>query len=158
MGKKTAYIELNNTNQIGYLHNTFTQKNFSYLGITFFPCVTVTSLSEILSLKFDYFVLDIGVVNAHTEKTFFSCDTRFLVCSLSKWKAHKTKAKLENLFQQNKNYRANVTVLNNLAMKNYYFPAISHLSLCIISFPFIPNPFHLKPDVFHVFHQFLERN
>ena len=137
MGKKTAYIELNNTNQIGFLHNTFTQKNFSYLGITFFPCVTVTSLSAILSLKFDYFVLDIGIVNAHTEKSFFSCDKRFLVCSLSKWKAHKTKEKLEKLFQKNKNYMANVTVLNNLATENYHFSAISHLSLRIISFPFM---------------------
>lgn len=128
------------------------------MGITFYPCVTVTSLSQILSSNFDYFVLDIGVINAHTEKSFLRCDKRFLVCSLSKWKAQKTKEKLEKLFQQNKNYMANVTVLDNLAMKNHLFLSISNLSLHIISFPFIPNPFHLKPDVFHVFHQFLERN
>ena len=158
MGKKTAYIELNTTNQISFLHNRFTQKHFSYLGITFFPCVTVTSLSQILSLNFDYFVLDIGVINAHTEKIFFNSDTRFLVCSLSKWKVQKTREKLENLFQHNKNYMANVTVLNNLAIGKSHFLSISDLSLRIIPFPFIPNPFHLKPDVFHVFHQFLERN
>lgn len=156
MGKKTAYIELNTSNQISSLHKRHVQKPFNYLGIGIFPCVTVTSLSEILALNYDYFVLDIGVLNAYTLKDFLKCDQRFLVCSLSKWKVQKTKEKLEKFFQYNNINTAHVTVLCNLVEESKVLN-FSNLSFPIISFPFIPNPFQLKPDVFHVFHQILER-
>ena len=157
MGKRTAYIELNTTNQIGTLHKKSSHKQFSYFGITIFPCVSVTSLSEILRLNYDCFVLDIGVLNARTIKNFFDCERRFIVCSLSKWKSQKTLEKIENLFQQNQNYKANVTVLDNLSTEKSNSLSTSNLSFPVISFPFIPDPFQLKPDVFHVFHQILER-
>lgn len=157
MGKKTAYIELNTSSQISSLHKRHVQKPFNYLGIGIFPCVTVTSLSEILALNYDYFVLDIGVLNAYTLKDFLKCDQRFLVCSLSKWKVQKTKEKLEKFFQYNNINTAHVTVLCNLVEEESKVLNFSNLSFPIISFPFIPNPFQLKPDVFHVFHQILER-
>lgn len=156
MGKKTAYIELNTTNQISSLHKKRVQKTFSYLGITIFPCVTVTSLSGILALNYDYFVLDIGVLNAYTLKDFLNCDQRFLVCSFSKWKVRKTEEKLATLFQSNNIKAGHVTVLHNLMLKKEK-SKFSSLSNPIIFFPFIPNPFQLKPDVFHVFYQILER-
>ena len=123
-----------------------------------FPCVTVTSLSEVLALNYDYFVLDMGVLNAYTLKDFLKCDQRFLVCSLSKWKVEKTKEKLENLFQLNNINTAHVTVLYNLMTEkeNSKFFTFSNLSFPIIAFPFLPNPFQLKPEVFHAFHQILK--
>ena len=123
-----------------------------------FPCVTVTSLSGILALNYDYFVLDIGVLNAYTLKSFLKCDQRFLVCSLAKWKMQKTKEKLENMFQSTHMMTGQMTVLHNMMPKKEKskFFNFSDLSFPIISFPFIPNPFQLTPDVFHVFYQILK--
>ena len=124
-----------------------------------FPCVTVTSLSEIMALNYDYFVFDMGVLNSYTVKEFIKCDQRFLVCSLIKWKRGKTIEKLEQFFQSNHLETVHVTVLDNLQMnaKIIHFPASSELPFPVFSFPFIPNPFQLKPIDFRAFHQILER-
>ena len=159
MGKRTAYIELNTTNQISTLHKKRVPKPCSYLGITIFPCVTVTSLSGILALNYECFVLDIGVLNTYTIKDFLKCDQRFIVCSLSRWKIEKTREKLEELFQLNNINTVHVTVLSNLMAEKekFKFLNFSDCSFPIISFPYIPNPFQLEPVVFHLFYQILER-
>lgn len=133
-------------------------KKFSYYGIDIFPCVTVTSLSEILGLNYDFFVLDMGVLNTYTMKEFSKCELRFIVCSLSKWKRHTTKERLEKLLHQTYMDQVQVTVLNNLSMVKSAFSIHSTFTMPMISFPFIPNPFQLKPEMFYVFHQILERN
>ncbi len=133
-------------------------KNFSHYGIDIFPCITVTSLSEIICLNYDFFVLDMGVLNTYTMKEFYKCELRFIVCSLSKWKRHTTEERLEKLFHQTYMNQAQVTVLNNLSMEKSTFSIRSKFTMPIISFPYIPNPFQLKPEVFYVFHQILERN
>lgn len=157
LGKKTAYIELNTTNQIQSLSPKQNEKYFSYMGFDIFPSITVTSLWEILCLNYDYFVLDMGVLNTYTAKEFSKCEHRFLVCSLSKWKIHQTLEKVEKFCQQTYIPKEHVTVLNNLKMQKSTFALFSTLPVKVISFPFIPNPFQLKPDTFHVFHQILER-
>lgn len=158
LGKKTAYIELNTTNQIYSLNVCKKNKNFSYCGIDIFPCVSVTSLSEIIGLNYDFFVLDMGVLNTYTIKEFFKCESRFIVCSLSKWKLHINRERLEKLLHQTYTNQAQVTVLNNLSAEKSTFSIRSRLDMPIISFPYIPNPFQLKPEMFYVFHQILERN
>lgn len=132
-----------------------TGKNFSFLGIDFFPCVTVTSLSEILSKKYDYFILDMGVLNIYTAQEFSKCDKQFLVCSLCKWKKAQTKEKLNHLYNQTYIHQECVTVLDNLQVRK---SIISTLFENRIPIPFILNPFHLEPDLFRVFYQMLERN
>ena len=124
-----------------------------------FPCVTVTSLSEIIALNYDYFILDMGVLNTYTIKEFIKCDQRFLVCSLIKWKREKTIEKLEQFFSSNHLTTVHVTVLDNLQMKTKIVHVLtsSNLSFPVISFPFISNPFQLKPIDFRAFHQILER-
>lgn len=154
LGRKTAYIELNTTNQIYSLSHGRNKKSFSYLGIDFFPCVTVTSLSEILNKNYDYYILDMGVLNVYTAREFTKCDKQFLVCSLSKWKQQQTLEKLNQLFQQTCLYPGRVTILDNLqAKKSTFFSKFENR----ISIPFIPNPFQIETNLFCVFHRILER-
>lgn len=121
----------------------------------FFPCITVASLSEILCKKYDYFILDMGVLNAYTAQEFSKCDKQFLVCSLCKWKKTQTEEKLRQLYHQTYIHQECVTVLDNLQGKKST-PSI--LFDHRIPIPFISNPFHLEPDLFHVFYRMLERN
>lgn len=159
LGKKTAYIEFNTTDQIRVLStHKNTKQSFSYYGIDLFSSVDVTSLSKILGFDYEYFVLDMGVLNAHNIKDFSKCDLRFIVCSLSKWKRQKTTDKIERFFQQIYTYPARVTLLDNLSEKKSGLSVFPVFSLPTISFPYISNPFQLKPEDFRVFFQLLERN
>lgn len=154
LGRKTAYIELNTTNQIYSLFHGRNKKTFSYFGIDFFPCVTVTSLSEILNKNYDFFILDMGVLNVYTAREFSKCDKQFLVCSLSKWKKHQTMEKLNQLFQQTNLNQRRVTILDNLhSKKSTSFSMLDNR----ITIPFIPNPFQIETNLFCVFHRILER-
>lgn len=154
MGKRTAYIELNTSNQIYSLSSGRTKKKFTYHGITFFPCITVTSLPEILNKDFDYFILDFGVLNIYTAKVFAKCDKQFLVCSLAKWKEKQSLEKQKKLFEQTYLCQEQIIFLDNLqTKKSTLFSSITHR----ISIPFIQNPFHIETQLFYVFHQLLER-
>ena len=154
MGKKVAYIELNTTNQIHSLSSGKTKRSFTYSGIVFYPCVTVTSLPEILNENFDFFLLDMGILNIYTAKEFIKCDKQFLVCSLGKWKEKQTLEKLEKLFNQTNLYQEQITLLSNLQTKeSTIFSKFKNR----ISIPFIPNPFLLETHLFYVFQQLLER-
>lgn len=157
LGKKTAYVELNTTNQISFLRPHRNPNSFSYMGIDIYPCVTVTSLSEILSLNYDYFVLDMGVLNTYTLTEFLKCEQRFLVCSLCRWKAEKTTEKIEKLLYQANIHQVQVTVLDNLSARKTKSSISSAFSLPVITFPFISNPFQLKPEEFQAFSLLLER-
>ena len=154
LGRKTAYIELNLTNQISSLSNGKNLKSFSYFGIDFFPQVSVTSLKEILSKNYDFYVLDMGVLNNYTATEFAKCDKQFLVCSFSKWKKTQTLEKLKQLYQQAYICQEHVILLSNLEeIKSNRFPSSKNR----IPFPFISNPFQLEPNLFHVFDHMLGR-
>lgn len=153
LGMKTAYIELNSTNQIHTLSHTQEKPSFCYKGITFYPNVTVTSLPEILHEDCRYFILDMGVLTTHTIPEFLRCDKSFLVCSPRKWRCSIIKEKIELLFHyQQQNC---FTLIMNLSEKESTFTRFfkDYEQLC---FPFIFNPFHLEPHNFHAISQLLK--
>lgn len=153
MGMKTAYIELNSTNQIHTLSQSQGQPSFHYKGVRFYSNMTVTSLPEILHEDYRYFVLDMGVLTAQTIPEFLRCDKSFLICSSSKWRCSKIKEKIELLFHhQQQNC---FTLIMNLSKKEstytYFFKDYEQLS-----FPYVNNPFHLEPHNFHALAKLLK--
>ena len=152
LGRKTAYIELNATNQIFSLSHGGNQKSFSYYGIDFFPQVSVTSLREILNKNYDFYILDMGVLNHYTATEFAKCDKQLFVCSFSKWKKKQTMEKLNELYQQMYICQESVILLANLeGKKSTLLPMFPNR----ISIPFISNPFQLEPSLFHVLYLLL---
>lgn len=155
LGMKTAYIELNTSNQINNLVNNSENQVFCYKGIDFFPSASVTFLSEILQKNYRYFVLDIGVLNTYTTKEFLRCDKQFLIGSPCKWKRPQIEEKIEQLFS-NLTKQNCFTVIMNLSEKESNSTIFSRYKT--VSFPYITNPFHLETRHFHVISQILERN
>lgn len=155
---KTAYIELNTTNQINSLSQKQDPASFSYLGFTVFPCVKVTSLLEVYNMNFDFFVVDMSVINTIIAREFAKCDYQFLVCSLCNWKNDNTLKKIDHLFQHTNISQETVTILSNLGIKKSIVSSFSKKRLRVIPFPFIPNPFQLQPKEFAIFTKLLERN
>lgn len=150
---KTAYIELNSTNQIHTLSHEQGKPSFLYKGIVFYPNTTVTSLPEILHEDYRYFILDMGVLTTHNISEFLRCDKSFLVCSPRKWRCSQIKEKIEHLFQYQK--QNCFTLIMNLTEKEstftYFFK--DYEQLC---FPYIYNPFQLEPHNFHALSSLLK--
>lgn len=154
LGMKTAYIELNASNQISCLSKAPEKKMFSYRGISFFPNATPASLADILNGNYRYFVIDVGVLNTYTTKEFFRCDKQFLICSSSKWRLPYEKEKLETLLKNNKNQN-HVTVILNLCNQKSEASCLPYIHRCI-TYPFHQNPFQLEPKEFNAIYQILE--
>lgn len=125
------------------------------MGITFFPAVTITSLPEILSLEFDYFILDMGILNGYTAKEFSKCNKQFLVCSLCKWKWPLSLEKIEELIKKNIIHQEYVTVLGNTDIKSSVLTISSGIKCKFFSLPFIKNPFQLVTTDFAIFNRLL---
>ncbi|MBQ3558687.1 MAG: hypothetical protein IJA07_04155 [Agathobacter sp.] len=143
---KTAYIELNTTNQIRALTSQQDKPSFLYKGIVFYPNTTVTSLPEILHKNYQYFIVDMGVLNTYTTTEFLCCNKQFLVCSPSKWRSVQINEKIEKTF---KNQETNcIQLIMNLSEEKKSVSIFSEWS-AQISFPYISNPFHLEPSHFH---------
>lgn len=149
---KTAYLELNTTNQIHSLSKTNSMKPFTYLGISIYPSAKVTSLSEILSQNFDCFVLDMGVLTNYTAKEFSKCQKQFLVCDFCPWKKKICLEKTDMLFQNANICRERVMLLKNREKETDFLPFLSKNT---VSFPLLSNPFHLSTVEFSIFNQLL---
>ena len=155
---KTAYIELNTTNQIHTLSSKGENATFVYKGFTVFPNVKVTSLTEIISKDYDYFVIDMSVLTTYLAREFAKCDYRFLVCSLCEWKMQNTLKKIEHLFQLTNLSQEYVTILYNLGNEKSTSLFFSKKFSRVILFPFIRDPFLLNPKEFAIFTKLLQRN
>ena len=158
MRKKTAYIELNTSNQISSLSGKRQKTTFLFMGITFFPNVTLARLPEILQKRFDYFVLDMGILNTNTAYEFSRCQKQFLVGSMSLWKQEKTVKNLEQLQKITNMNQEHMVFLGNPMIKESLCSGRFKAFSKVISVPFIENPFQIASKDFSFFESLLERN
>lgn len=157
--KSVAYIELNTTNEIHLLNPKLKhmKEKFQFMGIDFFPNVTLLDISDILNLKYQYFILDFGVLNTYTAKEFNRCQARIAICDHAKWK--------KNLIED---FLHNKEIWNNSSWDNLILTGKMNKNQCrhfrlehgrnIIPIPTIPNPFQLTSEVFDFFEQLLKRS
>jgi len=149
---KTAYIELNTTNQIKSLSNKNSLDPFVYKGIHFFPSTKVTSVSDILSKNFDYFIFDMGVLTNYSSVEFSKCHKQFLVCDFCQWKKHILLERINDLFQISFINKKGVIILKTYEKESTGLDLINNN---VKTFPFIKNPFQLTVTETHALNVFL---
>ncbi|MBE5888955.1 MAG: hypothetical protein E7283_09035 [Lachnospiraceae bacterium] len=152
-GRKTAYIELNASNEICCLTHDSRLDCFSHMGITIFPHRTFTSLAEILHMDYDYFILDMGVLNSYSAKEFAKFERQFLICSLTQWKKRKTSEKLVQLLETICIPPECITILSNCEKKESTLQVSPTVFFPVVSIPFIENPFHLTLEFLSPFYK-----
>ena len=145
MGMKTAYVELNTTNQIKSLSKKTKLEHFIYSGIHMFPSTKLTSLNELLKRDFDCVILDMGVLTNYTAAEFAKCQKQFLVCNCCEWKREDSLEKIKNLFQSTILQKESVTILKTFENTSTWF---SFSGLHLKTFPPINNPFQLPVTLF----------
>jgi hypothetical protein len=118
------------------------------MGICFFPEITLSTLPEILQKDFDYFVLDMGILNPYTAYEFSRCHMQYMVGDFSLWKKEKTLHHLEQLLKHNIIKQEQVILLENPKIKES-FPSKSVKGFSQkITVPFISNPFQIASNEF----------
>ena len=125
------------------------------MGICFFPEITLSSLPEILQEDFEYFVLDMGILNPYTAYEFSKCHMQYMVGDFSLWKKEKTLCSLEQLLKHNIIKQEQVILLENPMIKeSIHFQATQRFSKNI-GVPFIPNPFQIASRDFFFYENLL---
>lgn len=128
------------------------------MGIVFYSQVTLTRLSEILQKNYDYFILDMGILNPNTAYEFSRCNRQFIVADLAIWKRKRTLEKLKQLQNTITLNQERVVLLGNAMLKESIpFSTFSFFSK-VISIPFIPNPFQIASYDFTFYESLIERN
>ena len=152
---KTAYIELNTTNQISSLSPNDSLNSFIYMRIHMYPSMKVTSLSTVLSKDYDYFILDMGVLTNYTAIEFSKCHKQFLVCDFCQWKKQLSLNKINDLFEKTNLNKKSVLILRTFGDKSTN-PGLSTMK--VTSFPFLSNPFQLSVELLSDLGRLLERS
>ena len=155
MGMKTAYIELNTTNQIKSLSKRNNSDSFSYFGIHIYPSTKVTSLSEILNRDYDFFVLDLGVLTSYTAPELSKCQKQFIVGDFCEWKKNSTLSKIKDLFQNTCLNREKIMILKNYTSKSTCLFSLGYHEKVV---PFFENPFQLTVTSFNAVTNLLFNN
>jgi hypothetical protein len=118
------------------------------MGICFFPETTLSSLPDLLQKDFEYFVLDMGILNPYTAYEFSRCHMQYMVGDFSLWKKEQTLHSLEQLLKINKINQEQVILLENPKIKES-FPSKSVKGFSQkITVPFISNPFQIASNEF----------
>lgn len=154
---KTAYIELNPSDQISSLKNKDCRTRFSHYHIDFFPNSTLSSYNNILSGKHQYYVIDFGVLNINTLNDFMRCDIKFAICSLSPWKTTSLTKFLNLFIDNNVNIEKDITLLGYPVESKPYNKEISEMPQEIYCIPYLQNPFHITSGYFNFFEMILQR-
>lgn len=145
LGLKTAYLELNGTNEISSINKKKEDNFFTFCGIPIYPSVTLADLGEIFSLRYTCFILDMGRLNPHTISTFWRSDLCIIMCSLSPWQEAYRKDFKYLLPENNMIHQEKVLFLANLGIKEQLAAFHDKTFRDVRCFPYLPNPFRLTP-------------
>ncbi len=87
---RTAYLELNQNDEISYLHEPMTKEQFQISRITFCRNVALEELIALYNQDYEYYILDLGIDFSQNQEEFLRCDIKILIGSLTEWKRHYT--------------------------------------------------------------------
>lgn len=154
---RTAYVELNGTHEILSLSKTADEKVFTYKNVDFFPHAVMSTLTEILNMRYERVIIDFGILNPNTLKEFMRCDVRIAVCTISKWNLGALNRIIE-LFNSNKiTDSGSVKILFNLVEKKKTINH-NHFKYPVIGFPYLEDPFLINTSLFGTLDKISERN
>lgn len=158
---KVAYLELNSANRISFLNNKkFITDHFKHLNIDFYPNVIYRDLINIISHKYDFFIIDMGVLNQNSLAEFLRQDARFIIGYSNRIKAPTYNNYINfilspyDIEENNKNKilkNTNTTLLSNLGLSDDIKTFSKQYHCSLNSIPFFFNPFHLTSAEWNFF-------
>lgn len=156
--KSVAYIELNSTDEIYQINPRKERTKFKFMGIDFYPNCTLIELPNIMSMKYQYFIMDFGVLNSYTSKEFNRCQARFAICDYKEWKFDQIEAFLSNETIWTTSLKDTLIIMGKNISKQSCKLFRNEHGHNIMSIPTIPNPFQITSELFEFFEELLIRS
>lgn len=153
---KSAYLELNATDEISNLCKDSYRDYFLYCGITIYPNVTFTALSEISSPSYEYLVLDMGIIHPNIYSEYFRNDLCILLGSICPWKSREYYMFLEELKKYNKKYWDKVWCFGSFGIKEHTRLFQKHYHYHLETYPYLENPFRLTSGDWHFYERLIK--
>lgn len=143
LGKRVAYLEVNATDEISALcpDRFRSDSYFPIHGIHLYPRVTIQALPIMLTLSYDFFILDFGVLNPHTSREFIRADFRFILGYCSPWKVDFFSDFLERMKAYHVLEKTLLLEPNNYCVKKRKPAFAKRYQIDLLSIPFLENPF-----------------
>lgn len=117
----------------------------------------MSTLTEILNMRYERVIIDFGILNPNTLKEFMRCDVRIAVCTISKWNRGALNRIIE-LFNSNKiTDSESVKILFNLVEKKKTINH-KHFKYPVVDFPYLEDPFLINTSLFGTLDKISERN
>lgn len=155
--RKGTYLEFNGTHEISSLLPS-EQDYFRYRGMDFYADVTFSKLSTIYQDVYDYYVLDMGVLNSNTIREFVQCDLCIVLGHICAWNMDNYGRVLQQLDHYYKMNPDQFRFLGFLGIKENVTAFCKRYHYPIQSFPYISNPFQLSSSDWHLFQNLVNWN
>lgn len=155
--RRAAYIEFNGTHQILALASGPDKRSFRYCGMDFFADVTFATLPAIMQKPFEYYILDMGVLNQNTIREFAQCDLCLILGSVCAWNSEafgSFAGKFNKYYTENPN---RFRFLGSLGIKENVTAFRRRYKVPVEIFPYVENPFQLSSVDWRLIEDLLER-
>lgn len=151
MKDRTAYLEVSRAGQISSMCSRVVEKGayFRYQGIYIYP--EIHGHNEVITgLNYDTVILDRGCMRSNTTYQQFNVLRRFVACNTALWKRERIETWLRSRDKHmDFDYECIIQECTSKDIKQLF--RSYHITFHEI--PYISNPFDLKPEAIHFFHQ-----
>ena len=107
-------------------------------------------MSEILNLRYKYYILDFGVLTEHTLPEFLRCDRRVVVTDVSIWKSAKLERFAKQLQKNNTPWNTLKTVGRD-GTKSDFARLAADFGIQVEPMPFLKDPLRITSGSFSFF-------
>ena len=112
-------------------------------------------MSEILNLRYKYYILDFGVLTEHTLPEFLRCDRRVVVTDVSIWKSAKLERCAKQLQKNNTPWNTLKTVGRD-GTKSDYARLRADFGIQAEPMPVLRDPLHITSGYFSFFEEIMK--
>lgn len=167
LGKRTAYIELHQRNEIlpflsGQKHTVSSKTDtgrsfFQCRGIDYYPNANEGEIPSLLNLGYSYLIFDLGSFVEADFPEFLRCDCKIVLGSLAPWKAESWKEFFSYICGSTHLWEGFRYLLQTGNTKDIlHFSKMYQISgRQITQIPFIKNPLYIEKALFLFFQELL---
>ncbi len=148
-GKRTAMLELASDRGFRWLKEErragWSGDAFTYQHIDFFFGRGKVDFASLMNRNYDCVILDLGKNIYENREIFLSCDTKFILCSLQKWKRKEAEIMVERF--QNPTWGFITPDFYTFSYSKEERKRFEQRSgIKVKQLPWIPDPFHIEVD------------
>jgi hypothetical protein len=165
MGKKVAYVEYGQQNDIKYMEQIYEETHgsakehtkeeefFLIHRVAYYKSIRPADLAMVIGSSYDCIILDLGMDFTKNKHEFFRCDRKFVVSSLTPWKQQE----LERFYEHTRHINQSDEWLYMIPFgeSREIKQAAKEFRKQFWGIPYEPDPFSLSEETIHFFQKII---